>query len=44
MCAQKLRKRYLAAPLESENIQDLVRNELKTKSHVATEGLTWLVR
>lgn len=42
--AQKLRKRYLAAPLESKNIQDLVRNELKTKSHVATEGLTWLVR
>ena len=42
--AQKLRKRQLAAPLESQNIQDLVRNELKTKSHTATEGLLWLVR
>ncbi|KAK1759204.1 het-c2S [Echria macrotheca] len=41
---EKIRKRYLAAPLESQNLQDLVRNELKTKSHVATEGLLWLVR
>ena len=41
---EKLRKRYLAAPLESQTIQDLVRNELKAKSHVATEGLLWLVR
>jgi hypothetical protein len=41
---QKIRKRYLAAPLESENLQDLVRNELKSGSHVATEGLVWLVR
>jgi hypothetical protein len=41
---EKLRKRLLAAPLESQNIQDLVRNELKTKSHTATEGLLWLVR
>ncbi|KAL2139211.1 hypothetical protein VTI28DRAFT_5499 [Corynascus sepedonium] len=41
---EKLRKRQLAAPLESQNIQDLVRNELKTKSHTATEGLLWLVR
>jgi len=41
---EKLRKRFLAAPLESQNIQDLVRNELKTKSHTATEGLLWLVR
>lgn len=41
---QKLRKRQLAAPEESKNIQDLVRNELKTKSHTATEGLVWLVR
>ncbi|KAK0620448.1 glycolipid transfer protein domain-containing protein [Immersiella caudata] len=41
---EKIRKRYLAAPLESENLQDLVRNELKFGSHVATEGLVWLVR
>ncbi|KAK4158051.1 hypothetical protein C8A00DRAFT_28952 [Chaetomidium leptoderma] len=41
---EKLRKRQLAAPLESENLQDLVRNELKTKAHTATEGLVWLVR
>lgn len=41
---QKLRERQLAAPAESENIQDLCRNELKTKKHTATEGLLWLVR
>lgn len=41
---EKLRKRYLAAPTESQTIQDLVRNELKSGSHVATEGLLWLVR
>ncbi|KAL2152996.1 hypothetical protein VTH82DRAFT_4151 [Thermothelomyces myriococcoides] len=41
---EKIRKRQLAAPLESQNIQDLVRNELKSKSHTATEGLLWLVR
>ncbi|KFA62459.1 hypothetical protein S40285_05841 [Stachybotrys chlorohalonatus IBT 40285] len=41
---KKLRERQLVAPLESENIQDLVRNELKTKKHTATEGLLWLVR
>ncbi|KAK5998228.1 Pleckstrin-like protein [Cladobotryum mycophilum] len=41
---KKLRDRQLTAPAESENIQDLVRNELKTKKHVAAEGLLWLVR
>ncbi|GAO15754.1 uncharacterized protein UV8b_00926 [Ustilaginoidea virens] len=41
---KKLRDRQLAAPAESENIQDLCRNELKTKKHTATEGLIWLVR
>ncbi|KAK4454235.1 Pleckstrin y domain-containing family A member 8 [Podospora aff. communis PSN243] len=41
---EKIRKRYLAAPLESENLQDLVRNEIKSGSHVATEGMVWLVR
>ncbi|KAH8912433.1 glycolipid transfer protein [Coniochaeta sp. PMI_546] len=41
---KKLRERQLAAPLESETLQDLVINELKTKSHKATEGLLWLTR
>ena len=41
---QKIRERQLAAPLESESLQDLVLNELKTKKHTATEGLVWLVR
>lgn len=41
---QKIRERQLAAPGESENIQDLCRNELKTKKHTATEGLLWLIR
>lgn len=40
----KLRKRQLAAPAESETLQELVINELKTKKHEATEGLVWLVR
>lgn len=41
---KKLRERQLVAPAESENIQDLCRNELKTKKHTATEGLLWLIR
>lgn len=41
---KKLKDRQMAAPLDSENLQDLVRNELKTKKHVATEGLVWLTR
>ncbi|KAI4842451.1 putative glycolipid transfer protein HET-C2 [Aureobasidium sp. EXF-8845] len=41
---KKIRDRQLAAPIDSENLQDLVRNELKTKKHVATEGLVWLNR
>lgn len=41
---KKIRERQLAAPGESENIQDLCRNELKAKKHTATEGLLWLVR
>ncbi|EON97456.1 putative het-c2 protein [Phaeoacremonium minimum UCRPA7] len=41
---KKLRDRQLAAPAESETIQELVKNELKTKKHVATEGLLWLTR
>lgn len=30
--------------MESETLQELVQNELKTKKHVATEGLVWLTR
>ncbi|MCJ1245790.1 hypothetical protein MMC30_002994 [Trapelia coarctata] len=41
---KKIRDRQLAAPLESETLQSLVLNELKTKKHTATEGLLWLVR
>ncbi|KAI4868010.1 het-c [Hypoxylon rubiginosum] len=41
---KKLRERQLAAPAESETLQALVINELKTKKHTATEGLLWLVR
>ncbi|OGE50498.1 hypothetical protein PENARI_c016G06620 [Penicillium arizonense] len=41
---EKVRKRQLAAPTESETLQALVVNELKTGKHTATEGLVWLVR
>ncbi|KAM3526918.1 hypothetical protein NHJ13051_003189 [Beauveria bassiana] len=41
---KKIRDRQLASPVEGANIQDLCRNELKTKKHTATEGLLWLVR
>ncbi|KAM3423571.1 hypothetical protein BST61_g997 [Cercospora zeina] len=41
---KKVRERQLAAPVEGETLQDLVRNELKTKKHTATEGLLWLNR
>ncbi|KAL1874952.1 hypothetical protein VTK73DRAFT_10321 [Phialemonium thermophilum] len=41
---KKIRDRQLAAPAESQTLQDLVRNELKTGSHKATEGLLWLTR
>ncbi|RJE20747.1 Glycolipid transfer protein HET-C2 [Aspergillus sclerotialis] len=41
---KKVRDRQLAAPGESETLQALVLNELKTGKHVATEGLVWLVR
>ena len=41
---QKVRERQQAAPAESATLQSLVLNELKTKKHVATEGLVWLVR
>lgn len=41
---KKIRDRQLAAPADSTTLQSLVVNELKTKKHVATEGLLWLVR
>ncbi|KAH8882617.1 glycolipid transfer protein [Thozetella sp. PMI_491] len=41
---KKIRDRQLAAPGESATLQELVLNELKTKSHKATEGLLWLTR
>ncbi|KAH8424266.1 GLTP domain-containing protein [Aspergillus melleus] len=41
---KKVRERKEAAPEESKTLQDLVVNELKTKKHVAAEGLVWLVR
>ncbi|KAF3491020.1 uncharacterized protein GIQ15_00537 [Arthroderma uncinatum] len=41
---KKIRDRQLAAPAESETLQALVLNELKTKQHKATEGLVWLIR
>ncbi|KAJ5917929.1 hypothetical protein N7454_010304 [Penicillium verhagenii] len=41
---EKVQKRKDAAPAESETLQDLVRNELKSGQHKATEGLLWLVR
>ncbi|KAI9672564.1 MAG: hypothetical protein M1817_003330 [Caeruleum heppii] len=41
---KKIRDRQLAAPTDSDTLQSLVVNELKTKKHTATEGLLWLVR
>jgi len=41
---KKIRDRQLAAPAQGETLQELVVNELKTKKHIATEGLVWLVR
>jgi len=41
---KKIRDRQLAAPAESADLQSLVKNELATKKHTATEGLVWLVR
>ncbi|KAF7712420.1 Uncharacterized protein PECH_002153 [Penicillium ucsense] len=40
----KVQERYNKAPAESQTLQDLVRNELKSGQHKATEGLLWLVR
>jgi len=40
----KIRERQKAAPDASSTIQQLVKNELASKSHKATEGLVWLTR
>ena len=40
----KLRERQKAAPNTSTTIQQLVKAELASKSHKATEGLLWLTR
>jgi len=44
MNIKKTRDRQHAVPAESETLQELVRNERKTGSHTATEGLQWLTR
>lgn len=41
---QKINQRYTEATAESATLQELVVNELKSKKHVATEGLLWLTR
>jgi len=41
---KKIRDRQLAAPAQSETLQELVLNELKENKHSATEGLVWLNR
>ncbi|KAF5023615.1 hypothetical protein F66182_4317 [Fusarium sp. NRRL 66182] len=41
---EKLRARQAEAIAESSTVQDLVRNELKTGKHTATEGALWLIR
>jgi len=40
----KLRERFLAAPLESETLQDTVNNELAAKQKKASDSLFWLTR
>ncbi|KAK2614827.1 hypothetical protein N8I77_001625 [Diaporthe amygdali] len=40
----KINQRYTEATAESATLQELVVNELKSKKHVATEGLLWLTR
>lgn len=40
----KVRERQKAAPATAATLQSLVKAELASKSHKATEGLLWLVR
>jgi len=41
---KKVRDRLLASPGDSSTLQSLVKSELATKKHTATEGLLWLNR
>ncbi|KAF2736754.1 glycolipid transfer protein [Polyplosphaeria fusca] len=41
---KKIRDRQLAAPAQSETLQDLAQNEIKEKKGTATEGMLWLNR
>ncbi|OAX38032.1 glycolipid transfer protein [Rhizopogon vinicolor AM-OR11-026] len=41
---KKVRDRYLAAPLQSATLEQLVTNEKSNKVGSATEGLMWLLR
>jgi hypothetical protein len=41
---QKVRDRFLANPLQSETLEQLVTNENSNKVGSATEGLMWLLR
>ena len=45
MCySQKILTSQLESPLDSSTLQSLVRTELATQKHTATEGLLWLNR
>jgi hypothetical protein len=41
---KKIRERFLADPVAGATLQGLVKSELASKKHAATEGLLWLNR
>ena len=41
---KKIRDRFLADPVAGATIQGLVKSEIASKKHTATEGLLWLTR
>ncbi|ERF77215.1 hypothetical protein EPUS_05784 [Endocarpon pusillum Z07020] len=41
---KKIRERQLDSPEQCSTLQSLVKSELATKKHTATEGLLWLTR
>ena len=41
---QKVRTRFLAAPLVSGTLEKLVENEARETKRTASEGLLWLLR
>jgi len=41
---KKIRDRFLADPVNGATLQGLVKSELASKKHTATEGLLWLTR